>query len=556
MAIPDVTMTVTDGALGSVPASIANTHLKMGTSSAGTVNTIYSFTDKVTLANTLGQGPLVEAAAHALTVTGGPVYCMPINPSVIGVINATTHGGTGTPTVTGVTTPAVPFNVKIIAGTTQSTVTFQVSVNGGAYSSTLGPLTNPYTYAVPGTLTTLTFPAFTYNPGDVWSYATTGALPTGGTGTYPTQASSPLDSYTVLVTIVGAGVLGTGTFTWSLDGGNTTSPATVIPSSGNFSLPNSGVGLTFAAGTYVVADTYTITTVAPGFANSDVTAGFTAALADARLWGFVHIVGKPTSAAATASLASVVDTQLVAAATAYRFAFGIVEGPWDSVTNNDAAWISAFTNFTSVRTCVCVGDVNLTSATATGRVLKRPVSWPFAARVALIPPGEDPAKVARGPLPSVQSLFRDENATPGLDSQRFVTARTIVGYPGYFITNGNIMAPVGSDFALVQRRRVMDRACQITRAAEIQFLNDSALVDANTGFILPLEANRFEKRVNSQLKAGIVATGDASGATVSVSRTTNLLSTSVEPVTVRIVPLSYYKGIQTNIGFSNPAIAQ
>lgn len=558
MALPDVTMSIQDGSLGIVPASVGQIHVKMGVCSGGVANTLYSFTDKNTLSTTLGQGPLVEAAAHSLGVNGGPLYCMPLNPSVAASVSAVVQAGTGTGTLAVAQGPATPIVVKILTGTTKSTITWAVSVNGGPYGPTIPAAgAGPYTYAVPGTLSTFTLSNNTYVPGDVWTYATTGGSPTGGTGTNHSLVNNVLDSYNVLVTIVNGGALGAATFTWSVDGGNTTSPVTLIPSSGLYAISNTGIALTFA-GTFVAADTYTFTTTQAGYSNSDVTAAFTALFADARQWGFVHVVGKPTSIANAASLASVVDTQMTAAATAYRFAFAVIEGPWDAATNNDAAYAASttFNNFVSVRTQVAVGDCNLTSATISGRVLKRSIAWPYTARLSAIPEGEDPGFVGRGPLPSVQSLYRDENATPALDVLRYVTLRQIPAYAGYYVTNGNLMAQAGSDFNLVQRRRVMDLACIITRAAELPFLNGSVRVDPTTGYIDSRDAGRFEARVNDQLKAALIATGKATSSSVQLNRTTNLLSTSSEPVTVRVVPLSYFKTIATNIGFSNPAIAQ
>lgn len=558
MALPDVTITVQDGSLGIVPASVANIHVKVGVCSGGVVNTMYSFTDKNTLSTTLGQGPLVEAAAHSLGVNGGPVYCMPINPSVAATVSAVVQAGTGTGTLAVTQGPAQQILVKMLAGTTQSTATFAVSVNGGPYGPTQGPYgAGPYTYAIPNTMTTLSLGAVTYTPGDVWTFATTGGIGTGGASSPPTLTSNVVDSFNPIITIVTSGALGAATFTYSVDGGNTTSATTLVPSTGKFAIPNTGIVLTFA-GTFVAADTYTFTTTQAGYSNADVSAAFTALFADARQWGFVHIVGKATSIANAASLASVVDTQMTAAAVAYRFAFAVIEAPWDAVTNNDAAYAASttFNTFASVRTQVCVGDCGLTSGTVSGRVLQRSIAWPYTARLALIPVGEDPGYVGRGSLTSVQSLYRNETATPGLDALRYVTLRTLPGYAGYYVTNGNLMAAAGSDFNLVQRRRVMDLACTITRAAELPFLNGSVRVDPVTGFIDPRDAGRFEARVNAQLKAGIVDIMQATSSTVQLNRTTNLLSTSSEPVTVRIVPLGYFKSIPTNIGFTNPAIAQ
>ena len=93
------------------------------------------------------------------------------------------------------------------------------------------------------------------------------------------------------------------------------------------------------------------------------------------------------------------------------------------------------------------------------------------------------------------------------------------------------------------------------RQGELPYLNGSMRVNPANGFIDERDAQAFEAQVNSQLKSGIVSTGDASGTSVVVNRSSNILSTSNLPVTVRVVPLSYMKTITTNIGFSNPALS-
>jgi hypothetical protein len=40
-----------------------------------------------------------------------------------------------------------------------------------------------------------------------------------------------------------------------------------------------------------------------------------------------------------------------------------------------------------------------------------------------------------------------------------------------------------------------------------------------------------------------------------MSRTTNLLSGSAQPVTVRVLSKAYLKAIDTSIGFTNPALS-
>lgn len=559
MALPDVTLTIADGALGQTPASVANAHAKIGVCSAGIVGTVYSFSDIGTAQATLGQGPLVDAIAHALTVAGGPVYALPANPSAVGTNGSVTHTGPGTGTVTAATaalSPAQSIAIKITTGGANGTGLFAISLNGGAYSTPVATIAGTFAYAVPGTLTTITLAAATvWVLNDIYTIDTLGAITLSGSGpaaSNVTQVSSPLDAYSVLVTITTAGGLGAGVFTYSVDGGNSTSGQIAIPSgSGKYAIANTGIVLTFA-GTFTAGDTYAFSTTAAGFSTSDLTTAFTTLLGNAAEWGFVHVVGTWANAAGAASASAIVDTQMALAQTAFRFAFGIIECP---TTESDSTVSTAFASFASSRTMVCAGDIGAVSP-INGRILRRNCAWVVAAHIAAIQPGEDAAWVGtRNPVKNVASLYRDEQKTQFLDAQRFTTMRTLPGRPGYFITNGNMMASPGSDFNLVQRRRVMDAACRITRQAELPYLNGSVRINPSNGFIDERDAQQFEAEVNGQLKAGVVATGDASASSVVVNRSANILSTSILPVTVRIVPLGYMKQISTSIGFTNPALS-
>jgi len=557
--LPDVSMTIADGGLGLVPAAVANASAKIGVCSDGVVGTVYSANDNGTASSLLGQGPLVDCVAHTLSVAGGPVFALPINPRVAGSASAVARGvqiGTGALTVT--FAPRQSIAIKILVGGTNGTATFAVSLGGGAYGASVATVGGTFPYSVPGTLTTVTFASGqTWVANDIYTVATDGRVSLVGSGpaaTNVTNGSSPLDAYNVQLTVITTGAPGTGVFSYSIDGGNSVSGQILIPSLGGdglskYGIPGTGVVLNFS-GTFTAGDTYSFTTTTAGFNNTDVTNALTTLLAAPIDFGFVHIVGMGADSAAAAATAAVVQTAMGTAEAGFRYMFAVTECP---TSESDATVAAAFGTTVAIRVSVCAGDFAAISP-LNGRILRRNLAWVYTARLALIPAGEDPAFVGRGALPNVKSIYRDEQATPLLDAARLVTLRTFPGRPGYFVTNGNMMASPGSDFGLVQRRRVMDVACKVVRNAELPFLNGSVRVDKKTGYIDERDALTFEATVNSQLRAAIVATGMASDSTVVMNRTTNILSTNSEPVTVRVLPLAYLKFIQTNIGFTNPAL--
>lgn len=471
MALPGVKQTIADGGLGIAQPSDANTQVKMGVCSSGTVNVLYSFTDPTLLRATMGQGPTVESAANTLAIAGGTVRVMRLTGSVAGVLGGVTKVGTGT-------------SVATVAGL-------------------------------------------------------------------------PFDSYDAVAVITRAGAslaAGTAAFKYTLDGGDNYSAEIAIPTSGIYAIPDSNITITWGAGTFVVDDTYSFTATAPGYSASDVTAAFVALRADPTPWGFVHLVGAAANGAGSATIAAVVDTQMTAAEAQFRYGFAIMEAADDT----DANLKTAFANFVSTRVMVAAGYEELVSAVS-GRVYKRSAAWPISTRIAQQDVRRDAARFRGdkegGALPGVVKLYRDEYATEALDVARFATLRTYPGVPGFFITNGRMMASLSSDFQYVQFRRLMDLACAVNYLAMLEYLNDDALrVDAITGFINEVDARAIEAVVTGKLEAELTNRNRVSSAQVILKRDSNILSTLTLTETVRIVPKGYSKFIDANIGFFNPAL--
>ena len=569
--LPDVSVTVTDGGLGILPQNSSQIPLLVGTSSSGqaqsgsssTSDVIVPISDMVTLKNTFGSGPLVDAAAYVLSVAGGPAYCVRI---FSGSVSAGAHTGTGTATVPPSGSPMGQYTLVVLATSTGAlgTATFSYALDGATY---VGPLTTPVatgTFVVPGTGITLTFGAGSWVTAD--TYATTVTAATGtanavthtgtGAGVLTTTTSNPLDAYTVsiLITTAAAGNTGLGAFEYSLDGGRTYSNPIAL--NATYTIASSGVVLNFSNASYVVNDTYVFTTTGPQYVSQDLTNLFTLSLFGSPLtWGFSYIIGKTASPAACLTLATLMDGLMTSAFNLFRFTWCIIDGPTDTAqVSIDTSLETTFASFSSLRTSVGAGDLAVVSP-ATGPQLQRTPALMLAARTARTAVGVDPGRVADGSLPGVVALLRDENATPGLDATRFTTCRTILGQPGFYITNGRLMAPPTSDFRYTPNRRVMDLACSVARNSLMGFLNSSVRVVPSTGAILENDARMIENFVNGALNAAIVGPGQASSATCQVNRTANIISTSTLPVTINVVPLGYAKAISLTIGFVNPSQA-
>jgi hypothetical protein len=304
-----------------------------------------------------------------------------------------------------------------------------------------------------------------------------------------------------------------------------------------------------------VGTKYAWTSTAPGFGPSDVNAAFVALLADPRDWGWVHLVGTAASIAAAMVMAAVLDTQMTAASAKYKYGFAILELP----TDDDANIITGTAGFASVRVSPVADYAELTSV-LTGRTMKRHAAWPYAARLGRIAVQRHPGCFEDGPLPGVGALYRDENATPGLHEARITTLRKFDGEEaGRYVTGGRMFAPAGSDFADVQFRRVMDKACRLNRARVLRWLNRDLKVDRVTGFLTKDEIAAIETDVTQYLRAGLKA-GDSEGAEVSdveyvVTPDNPILTNKTIYGKLRVLSKAYAEWIDTELGFTNPALA-
>lgn len=459
MTLPNVNVTVRDGALGILPPNAAAIPAILGVCSSGTVDAVESFSNIQALKDAMGVGPLVEAAAFVLAQSGGPVRVVRINGSTAGAAGAVTQSGSG---------PVVS-----------------------------------------------------------------------------TTSSAPYDDYEVVVEIQTGGAVATATFKYSLDDGETWSDE--ITTAATYTIPNTGIVLNFAAGTYVADETYSFDTTAPGYSTTDFNAAFDALIADGSTFGFILLVGAASSVANQATVAAAVKSKLDTAETNHRHAFAIIECP----TDTDANVKSGFSAFTSDKVAIAVGRPD-TLSVITGRIRARSAAWHLAARVAAIPMSEEPGRYARGPITGVVELDRDERTTNNLDDHGFATLRTFAGIPGFFITNGRIKAPAGSDFGSIPRRRVMDRAATVAYEALLAYANESVRVDATTGYIDERDAKAIEAEVEAALNAAL--SGHVSAVQAVVKRDENMLSTENLTVDILVTPLGYARTITMSIGFENPAL--
>ena len=180
MAIPSITQTIRDPGLGVTPDAIT-AFLYLGTSSAGTINTVYAFGNPSDVIDTLGQGPLSEDLCYHLAIAGGPVYAVRLTGSVAGaagsVIKTAIGTSTGTLAVTGAALDWYDVRIEIRSTGALGAATFRYSLDGGTTYSPDTTVPSGGTYSPASTNLTLTWTAgagpIILEKGDVFTFATT-----------------------------------------------------------------------------------------------------------------------------------------------------------------------------------------------------------------------------------------------------------------------------------------------------------------------------------------------------------------------------------------------
>lgn len=180
--LPDVWFDIQDGALGILPPPTDGVSAKIGVASAGPVNQIVAVTSLKQVQDTFQSGPLAEALATHLALSGAPVYAVRVNASVAGTVGSVTKSGTGTGNMTAAGNPldAYEARVEITRDGTNlaaNAAAFRYTLDGGDNWSPEIALPTSGTYNIPSTGLTLTFTdgvsGTSFAKGDVYTFNTT-----------------------------------------------------------------------------------------------------------------------------------------------------------------------------------------------------------------------------------------------------------------------------------------------------------------------------------------------------------------------------------------------
>lgn len=398
-----------------------------------------------------------------------------------------------------------------------------------------------------------------------------GAVTFTGTGTsVPTGdgTSKPVDDYNVLIIVKNGGTVGvTGiTYTYSFDGGQTTSAITALGTANNIVLPDSGVKIDLAAGTLVAGDKIAVPCTSPANSNADLVNALEALrVTDTPFEGI--LVDQPADATTVANLDTWITGQELVGK--FKFAVCTARARHTDGSETEAQYktflqgVFGATSSINVIVCADVGDVSspVPNRGTSAAILPRAVGWALMARLMKISLGTDPAFAELGPVSQFQISdsrgnpnHHDEQKYPGLDDLRLCTLTTVPGKIGTFITNAPVLSTPGSDYVFAQHIRTINRACEIGFAILSGQLSRGVDKDPKVGpngarYIAEGDALRIEALANSAIKAELA--GQVSDIRFVLSRTDDISSNQGATVNASIqsVALAYIKKFKVTAGF-------
>lgn len=541
--------------------------LVVGYAKGLTPNTLYQSSDVNTFKDLAESGPVLETALAAILKSGAAMV-LAIAASTAATTSAVdaarVDSSTGTVAVSG--TPTLDFDAKVEITKTgaKGVGRFKYTFDGKTYAAErFIPLGG--TFSPPGSDLTLTF---TGTP-------TNGAVTQTGTGPAVTVTGTPVGEYDFIVEITTGGAVDSAVFRWSSDGGATyTSGVTVAAT---VALGATGVTANFAAGTYVLAATYewtsttsvdadfevgdvhSFTTTAPGHTTSDVAAGMSALKAQLgkRRVRRVILTGAQASAAAGATMFAALATHMATLEGDHYFG----RAAMDAGGGTADAYRSAFAAAADDRVAVtwkkarCVVRAYFDGYSDAWQPGIRAV----AERIFEADLSENLGRVASGPMEWVTEIEHDEGVDQQfVESDKVITFRTNLGEDGFFVTNGYLKSPTGSDFLYWDWGCTVDELCEaILFGQQKWLLSKLRSLKDGTGRLDKNEAvrivNAIKGRINAVLKDPINVEGQkghVTDADYAIDLTNDFLATRTVRSSGRAIATSPAETFDTEVGLT------
>jgi hypothetical protein len=490
------TITIVDNGGASIIVPNQSVQVVMGCCSSGVANQVVASRSPTSLNNTLGWGPLVEAAALACAA-GGTVLAIKTPPATPGTATAITHTGTGTSVVTttldGTNGAFDTYYVKIVVmvnSTIGTSGQIQISLDAGRnYSPTIN-LGTAVTYVIPGTGITLNFAAGTLVAGDTFTFSTAEPLwnQAGLLAAFNAFQASPYAQQGF----------------------------------GSIHIPGKAAGTDATTeGGYL--ETWA-SAIAPLFGDVIISARDAI---NPVAWGGAGETEATWMASLLTSYSAVAQKRVSACAAYWNIPSALV---------NPLGVVPAFRR--SIAYSVAARTTQIAPNRSWGRV--KFGAMPFV----VVDPINDPKD---------GFIYHDESINPSLNAGRFVTTTRRSYLQGVYVLQANNMAATGAQINSRPLMAVIDVAATILQQVGQLYINDDVRL-LKTGTLDPRDAIVIQKTLQAALDAQMTSQQMISSASVVIDQTANVQTTGIVPVTATIVARGIILQVNITLQYNNPAL--
>lgn len=223
-----------------------------------------------------------------------------------------------------------------------------------------------------------------------------------------------------------------------------------------------------------------------------------------------------------------------------------------------ASSLRNLTTGTNNRVVIFIGDTIIGSTGASIGLI--------AGRIAAIPVQRSIARVKSGAI-SMETLFigakTPENGDPDIiNDAGFVTFRTFVGKSGYFFTDDKLATAAADDYALIPRRRVIDKAYRYAYQTLVNELGDEIPL-ADDGTMPAAIVKSIQNTVETAIENNMTAFGNLgndpsnakdTGVTCFIDHRQNIVANSLLVINLKVKPFGYAKYIDVYLGFKTTTV--
>ncbi len=376
------------------------------------------------------------------------------------------------------------------------------------------------------------------------------------TGTFGVKGE-PINDFDVVVEITETGDTNEGCFKYSIDGGNNFSDDITIPLSGKYVATETGITFEFEDITteqtksFVDGDVYSFSTTAPTMSNASVLKAVEKLQTFNKEVEVCHIVGTSSKTLWAALQSIAKDLMEIYKNPILFLCEARACGNDESIDEYMKSMEDERKGINTLFVCVCASY---------GIYVRKDLRTQMINMAGVISGIIGQAKeslsignVENFPISSGKLIkLIPEGITDGydkeLDAIGYTVIRQYVGKEDFYVANGNVMSPKGSDFSYVENVRVLNRIVrQVCMAASDKIQCEVDPIDLE-GSLAPIQAH-LNIPIEDCIRDKVVSSGEVTILTDNL----NILADETLDVSVEWVPMGTARTFNISFKVNNPA---